>query len=285
VGTSDNGVLHDQGDMAIARFTSGGQLDLSFNGTGKRVENFFVPGTLTNADFAKAVAVQPDAKILVGGTGANIISPSRVFQGGFHLLRYKADGTRDDSFGQNGLVTTTFGITSGSPYITHLQLLNDGRIFALGHETHSRLLMAMYNPDGSADNSFGQNGTVVLEDFANYNANPFFQADGSIRVVAASNYLYDLLFDSHGQLLKDDRLSIPSLGPTIFAQDYYDAIALDDGDILAVGRAAGWMLVTRFERPIPQATVPEPSMALIVLAGGLLLRARVISTVRRRGHR
>ena len=55
-------------DLAVLRYNSDGTLDTTFNGSG-----YFVRGG-TGADTAKAVAIQPDGKIVVVGTidwGAN----------------------------------------------------------------------------------------------------------------------------------------------------------------------------------------------------------------------
>ena len=66
---------------------SAGQLDVSFGGDGKATTNLTPAG-----DFASAVAVQANGKVVVAG-GAN-------FQGGhggerFGAVRYNADGSLD----------------------------------------------------------------------------------------------------------------------------------------------------------------------------------------------
>lgn len=273
VGSGNNGTPNDNADMIMARFTSAGQLDLTFNGTGRRAENFAVPGAISNVDFAKAVAIQPDGKIVVGGAGDNILSAGGTYQGGFHLLRYNSNGSRDGSFGQGGLAASVLGITDTDPYITTLKVLPDGKIFAAGYSSRTKLILAMYNPDGTLDEDFGSNGATVVDRFTPLKPNVVFQSNGFIRVVGVNNYIHDLLFDSHGQLLNYSKLTPPSLGDSIFGQEYYDSMVLDDGDILAVGKAAGWMLVSRFDRPIPHA--PEPSSLLLVAVPLLIGLRRV----------
>ena len=57
------------------------------------VTSFSVPN-----QFAQAVGLQADGRIVVAGGGA----------GSFALARYKTDGTRDLNFGDYGLVVTNF---------------------------------------------------------------------------------------------------------------------------------------------------------------------------------
>ena len=53
-------------DFAVARFTSAGVLDTSFDDDGKFTVDFF-----DASDSAENVAVQTDGKIVLGGVGAN----------------------------------------------------------------------------------------------------------------------------------------------------------------------------------------------------------------------
>jgi uncharacterized delta-60 repeat protein len=53
-------------DFALARFNPNGTLDGSFDGDGKLTVDFF-----GSSDFATNVAVQPDGKIVVGGSAKN----------------------------------------------------------------------------------------------------------------------------------------------------------------------------------------------------------------------
>jgi uncharacterized delta-60 repeat protein len=272
-GIATFGASIDHGDMAIARFTANGHIDTSFNATGKRFENFSVPNTLTNSDFAGAVAIGADGKILVGGAGGNLMKAPDGWEAGFHLIRYNSDGTRDSTFGDNGLVVSSLNIPKGFPFIKDIKLLSDGRILALGRESHSQFVMAMYHSDGSLDGGFGQGGAVVVPNYGAENVSSVIGADGSIRVVGAGTHVFDLRFDAHGDLL-ENALIVPPEIPGFF-QSYYDAIILDDGDILAVGRAVPNTvpggdyrrtdaLLTRFDRPTI-ALVPEPA-ALGILA-------------------
>ena len=85
-------------DIALARYTSSGALDITFNTTGKQTFDL-----AAGYDFASALAVQSDGKILVGGSVTNI-----NYGEDFAVLRFNAQGTPDSSFGKSGVVVTDF---------------------------------------------------------------------------------------------------------------------------------------------------------------------------------
>lgn len=86
-------------EFMVARLTSEGTLDPSFNGAGWAVTD--VGGTF---DRARTVAIAGNGKIVVAGRGG----PD--FAWDFAVARYTLDGTLDATFGAGGQVTTDFGI-------------------------------------------------------------------------------------------------------------------------------------------------------------------------------
>src|SRR6266542_4476130 len=70
--------------FALARYNSDGKLDTSFGGDGK-VTTRFAAGSY---DFASAVAIQPDGKVVAAGDSS---SPFLYFDK-FALARYNSDG-------------------------------------------------------------------------------------------------------------------------------------------------------------------------------------------------
>ena len=72
-----------------------------------------------------SVVIQPDGKIVVAG-GA---FPLFTFLGNFEVVRYNPNGSLDTSFGDGGIVTTTF--PAGS-YAFDVALQADGKIIAAG---------------------------------------------------------------------------------------------------------------------------------------------------------
>ena len=107
-------------DFVVTRYNTDGTLDNTF-GSGGRVRTDF-PGL---AAVPSSVVIQPDGKIVVAG-GA---FPLFTFLGNFELVRYNPNGSLDRSFGNGGIVTTTF--PEGS-YASAVALQADGKIIAAG---------------------------------------------------------------------------------------------------------------------------------------------------------
>ena len=149
----------------LLRFLPDGRLDPAF-GTGGRVWTDLVTlatplrGAVTGdvalgSSTASAVVVQPDGKIIVGGSTQSGGSTA------FAVLRYLPDGRPDPSFGSDGLALTDFDAATNDA-VTSLALLPDGRILAAGAAGDAAAL-ARYLPDGRLDTTFGdaRNGTVT----------------------------------------------------------------------------------------------------------------------------
>jgi hypothetical protein len=130
-----------------------GQLDPFFGNGGM---TSFAP--TTSFDKSKALLVCPDDKIVA-------VSQARVDNSIYHIsvARLNADGSLDDSFGQNGMVLL-LPFTSGNPdnNVMDAVLLEDGKILIAGYlfdpYTYSSPFFVQLNPDGSYDTSFGDNG-------------------------------------------------------------------------------------------------------------------------------
>ena len=122
--------------FAVARFTANGTLDTSFGTGGQASVEFFAPPMQGAQEFARAVLVQPDGKILVAGSARQGQIRFAPIQGA--LARFNANGTLDTSFGTGGK------ILSSSGGITALGLDAAGNIFTLPTR-------AEFSPTGQAD--------------------------------------------------------------------------------------------------------------------------------------
>ena len=147
-----------QFDFALARYNINGSLDPTFGTGGKATTD------LSLIDSANAVALQPDGKILVAGSTFSIRTVTD-----FAVARYENDGTLDHTFGTGGRVTTDFFNTSDQARSIAIQ--PDGRIIAAGSaddldNTAFDFGLVRYNPDGSLDLRFGNQGKVTT-DFLN----------------------------------------------------------------------------------------------------------------------
>jgi len=138
------------GGFAVSQFTAGGFPDAGF-GAGGSVRHAF--GKVTEE--ARAIAVQPDGKIVVGGF---IESGTNNYD--FALIRLKTDGSLDDSFGDAGKVVTA--VSSGHDRIFDLIIQPDGKILACGNawdaNKQDHIALVRYQTDGSLDAAFGANG-------------------------------------------------------------------------------------------------------------------------------
>ncbi|MFN3564716.1 MAG: hypothetical protein ACK4V1_01855 [Burkholderiaceae bacterium] len=138
-------------DFALARYNADGTLDPTF-GSGGKVLTPIGAGH----DYAFALALAPDGKIVVVGMSSN---------GGnadFALARYNADGSLDTTFGSGGKVVTPIGTSHDQAYA--VALAPDGRIVVAGstyNGTKYDFALARYNADGSLDTGFGSGGKVV----------------------------------------------------------------------------------------------------------------------------
>ncbi len=195
-----------------------------------------------------SIAIQPDGKIVAAGfTDGN----GRQFA----LARYQADGSLDNTFGDNGTVITSVGRASGA-YAVALQ--RDGKIVAAGISFSNTLDFAAvrYNSDGSLDNSFGTNGVAIAmvgdgTDLARVMA---IQSDGKIILAGVSNIgevpNFGLArFNINGSL--DKTFGTDGVLTTVFGSDSTDAYAIalqPDGKIVATGSCGtGLFAMARYQ--------------------------------------
>ena len=228
-------------DFALVRYNRDGSLDDTFGNEGWVRTDFLGFG-----DESKAVAVQPDGRILVAGY-ATKKTVDNTYDYDFALVRYLADGSLDTSFGEDGKVTTD--LTGDQDRAQALVIQPDGKIILVGPAKHSPFLhdfaVVRYNTDGSLDASFGVGGHVFTDfqgghDFA-YAV--VLQSDGRIFVAGAatidnqedfalarytSSGLPDTTFSSDGRVTM-------SFGAG--DDDAYDAVLQPNGKIIVAGYA------------------------------------------------
>lgn len=139
---------------ALIRLNNNGTLDSTFGNNGKVISDF---GDYEHRGFA--VIVQPDGKIVQLGNLRHIISL-------FTLSRFNADGSLDSTFGINGRV---FSDTFDFGECNALEIQPDGKLIFAGRVRNETTIgstdwgVARYNPDGSIDNTFGENGWVFFD--------------------------------------------------------------------------------------------------------------------------
>ena len=149
-GYSSNGT---DNDFALARYNVNGSLDTSFSSDGKLVTDIDSAN-----DNATSVAVQLNGKIVVAGYTYNGTDYD------FAIIRYNSDGSLDNTFNTNGIVTTDFGTGNDEAYSVAIQ--PDGKIVAAGYAytlSKNDFALVRYNSNGSLDNTFGTGGKVTTD--------------------------------------------------------------------------------------------------------------------------
>ena len=174
-----------------------GSLDPDFNSGG------MIPGTATipATDFGnvRAMALQPDGKIVVAGSLSN----------DFALARYNSDGTLDAAFNGTGIVTTDFG--TYFDWATGVVVQPDGKLVVAGYGysgTDNDIAVARYNSDGSLDSSFGKSGRLFTDfgSTSDHAGDLALQSDGKLvvsgyRDLGGGNFDYILArYNSDGNL-------------------------------------------------------------------------------------
>jgi len=179
--------------IAIHAMSQSGSLDLSFGNNGK-VHTGFGSSNAT----ANAVAVQPDGKIIVGGSAytANAGMSRQIDTDNATLVRYHTNGTIDTSFGNEGIAMADYyslsGLVSWNTVIMSVTLQSDGKIIVYAYKhrpgSGSNAILIRYNIDGSIDRDFGINGRVECNLSPVYGSNALvIQPNGKI-VVLGSQY-------------------------------------------------------------------------------------------------
>lgn len=134
-------------NVRVERFTNWGVQDSTFGSGGFTTVN----AVWNPNDFS--IAIQSDQKILLAG-GAN------------PMVRLKANGTADTTFGPNGISTTNAGVT-----IKKIHALSNGKIIAAGYASNGSnydFAAVRFNSNSKLDTTFGTSGKTLV-DFASRN--------------------------------------------------------------------------------------------------------------------
>lgn len=157
-------------DLGLVRYDANGNLDPSFGGG----DGIVVTDFAGRYDFAQAMALQSDGKIVAAGY-------SYISNADFLIARYNADGTLDTSFNGTGYVFLDTGSTNDRAAAVAVQ--PDGRVVVAGTNNtgNYNYVVARYNSNGALDGTFGSGGTAII-DFGNHETtnDMVLQPDGKI---------------------------------------------------------------------------------------------------------
>lgn len=177
----------------LTRYNPNGTLDTTFGTNGYA---YIAPQTEPVVfTVGNALVIQPDGRIVAAGVGSIYPQGDK-----FLIARFNADGSRDQSFGSEGVVFTRFG--GGEAQALAVALQPDGKIVASGSieagQMTRNFALARYSTDGSIDADFGLEGMVttnfVFENYAKAHS-VVIQPDG--KIIAVGGYTRQ----SHGFLL------------------------------------------------------------------------------------
>jgi len=141
-------------DYALVRYNYDGTVDNSFGVDGKVTIDFN-----WSEDVAFSMALQPDGKIVAAGYSFDFVTKED-----FALIRCNADGSLDNSFGEDGKVITDFN--SNIDKLQSVAVQSDGKIVAAGYASFGyevNFALVRYNSDGTLDNSFGTSGKLTSD--------------------------------------------------------------------------------------------------------------------------
>jgi uncharacterized delta-60 repeat protein len=216
-------------DFALARYNTDGTLDNTFDGDGRLSFTIGIDETFY------ALAVQPDGKILAAGVGQYQWSISKF---DVSVVRLNPDGSRDNTFGGDGLVFVV--PSSDNDMVTSIAVQSDGKVLIAGANWVFRL-----NTNGSLDNSFDGDGRINTP-IGTYGFLAI-QNDGKILVAGANNSDFAIArYTSTGAI--DNSFDGDGMVTTDFGSaEWISSIKVQsDGKIVAGGGSGNNFAIARY---------------------------------------
>jgi uncharacterized delta-60 repeat protein len=202
---------NNKSNFCMARFTLNGALDLQFG-----IDGTVINSVSAGANQLYAIAVQPDGKIVVGGSCGALMC----------VARYNSNGSFDIAFNNTG-----FHITTYEGAVSSLVVQADEKVVALGTclRTTYDFCTIRLQPDGARDDSFY--GGIVYTSVSSgrdYTSSLLIQTDG--KLVAAGTCDYSSATAVCLVRYQNDRPSVPACQADVDGDG--NATATIDGLIL-----------------------------------------------------
>lgn len=229
-----SGSHNNVGGYFIARYNQDGSQDISFGNKGS-----VVTPVKANAGSFQSIVVMSDGKIIAGGYSAVSTLVDIV------IMRFNADGSLDNSFGQNGMIQKNI---SKYAYVNDMIVQPDGKILITGNKKDSKndiktSFVVRYTANGSIDEEFGSNGIVLTEYDRPTEINAItLQSDGKIVTGGVFNFLSNpeyivVRYLQNGKI--DNSFGIDGFGKMSFMQEKPGFnLTLNDMTISAEGSIA-----------------------------------------------
>jgi uncharacterized delta-60 repeat protein len=136
------------GDFALVRYNADGSPDASFGGG----DGIVTTDLGTRSDGIRALALQPDGRIVAAGSAGEQLA----------LARYLPDGTPDPSFA-GGITSVSFGDGAHGVALTPAgQIMVAGWAFTTTHGNDD-FALARFTAAGALDTSFGDHGVAKTD--------------------------------------------------------------------------------------------------------------------------
>ncbi len=231
-------------NFAIVRYNTDGTLDTTFNHDG------IVKTIITNQEYAYAMEIQPDGKIILAGQAYYLPGNSSLV-----LTRYNTNGDLDLTFGSGGILGSSLGFASEGIYDIAVQ--NDGKIIAVGHAGSGSsidIFIHRFEPNGGLDGTFDVDGLIFysLSPGSEGATSVAVQPDGKILVggaVSNASHGFDfamLRLNDNGSLdTTFDADGIVTLNTGSYSNSQ-DLSLQADGKIVLAGNSINGFLVARF---------------------------------------
>lgn len=156
---------NETGDFIMFRLNEDGSVDPSFGNDGLAI---FDTG---EAEVSESFAILEDGKFILSG----------YINEDFSMVKVNSDGSIDTTFGTNGWVLTDFAQSLAFAYDININA--EGKIMLAGASLDTtnmwNFALARYNPNGTLDSSFGNQGKLELS--------PGIDNDFAIRVLQLEN--------------------------------------------------------------------------------------------------
>jgi uncharacterized delta-60 repeat protein len=173
-------------NFVVMKMDKNGIVDESFGDNGAFYYSF-------DAGFAniRDISLQADGSVLIAGE--NFISSSGNSGNNLVIFRLNTSGNLDETFNQTGLKTINY--TEGISYTADKIFWSDQeeKVLIIGSQYTGSFdgLVLKLNRDGSNDNSFGDNGMVIIEEVGQPLYDGFKDLEGRY-VVAGDDYVIRL---------------------------------------------------------------------------------------------
>jgi uncharacterized delta-60 repeat protein len=202
----------EQDSTFVARYTASGVLDPSFGTGGVFVSDLSLQDT---SDYANAVALTRDGKVLIVGTYTDETKVN------LYLLQLNDNGTPDTSFGDDGIIRQEAPEDYDHVYFSGLKVSSGGKILIAGSlfisGTGTDVIAERFDAQGSPDATFGIDGAVVLDSATSgYDtaADVAIQPDGKIVLTGAldsSFFVIRLIGSGRGEIFGDWEVDVPDV--------------------------------------------------------------------------